>query len=167
MRERGKAKEHLFFHVTAKHNKVVILHSLLSFLSMYLNSKTQHTSETWERRDGITDPGTFRAVKTTTENEAKPDIERNRQHASKARDETWVCKRRYKKNLRTAYFFKSGGCPDLLMVSTPANSLQQNLETSDERHKRLEKLCKKRTRQKERSGAIPLPAFVYVSVCNR
>jgi hypothetical protein len=72
-----------------------------------------------------------------------------------------------KKNLRTAYFFKSGGCPDLLMVSTPANSLQQNLETSDERHKWLDKLCKKRTRQKERSGTIPLPAFVYVSVCNR
>ncbi len=64
---------------------------------MYLNSKTQHTSETLDRCDGITDPGTFRAVKTTPENEAKPDKERHRQHASKARDETWVCKRRYKK----------------------------------------------------------------------
>jgi hypothetical protein len=54
---------------------------------MYLNSKTQHTSETLDRCDGITDPGTFRAVKKTPENEAKPDKERHRQHASKARDE--------------------------------------------------------------------------------
>ncbi len=97
MRERGKAPEQTFFHSTAKHNKVVIVHSLLSFLSMYLNSKTQDTSETWDRCDGITDPETFRAAKTTPENEAKPDKEYNRQHASKARDEIWVCKRRYKK----------------------------------------------------------------------
>jgi hypothetical protein len=89
MRERGKAPEQFFFHATAKHNKVVIVHSLLSFLSMY--------------------------------------------------------------------FFKSGGCPDLLMVSTPANSLQQNLETSDERHEWLEKLCKKRAREKERSGLYLFP----------
>ncbi len=87
-----------FFHATAKHNKVGIVHSLLSFLSMYLNSKTQHTSETWDRCDGITDPGTFRAMKTTPENEAKPDKECHRQEASKARDEIWLCKRRYKKS---------------------------------------------------------------------
>jgi len=66
------------------------------------------------------------------------------------------------------YFFKSGGCPDLLMVSTPANSLQQqlqqNLETSDERHKWPEKLCKKRAREKERSGPYFLPpSFAFPS----
>jgi hypothetical protein len=57
-----------------------------------------------------------------------------------AKQETkYDCAKGVTKNLGTAYFFKSGGCPDLLMVSTPANSLQQklqlNLETSDERHK--------------------------------
>ncbi len=88
---------------------------------------------------------------------------------TQAKQETkYECAKGVTKNMRTAYFFKSGGCPDLLMVSTPANSLQQqlqqNLETSDERHKWLEKLCKKRTTEKER-GVLYLfpPSFRFPS----
>lgn len=76
----------------------------------------------------------------------------------------YECAKGVTKNLRTAYFFKSGGCPDLLMVPTPANSLQQDLETSDERHESLEKLCKKRAREKERSGLYLFPpSFTFPS----
>jgi hypothetical protein len=79
----------------------------------------------------------------------------------------YKCAKGVTKNLRTAYFFKSGGCPDLLMVSTPANSLQQNLETSDERHKVAREAGQEESEREREKWAVPLPAFVYVSVCNR
>jgi hypothetical protein len=91
---------------------------------------------------------------------------------TQAKQETkYECAKGVTKNLRTAYFFKSGGCPDLLMVSTPANSLQQqlqkDLETSDERHEMTREAAQEENERERGKWAVPLPALVYVSVCNR